>query len=146
MNYSDNELIYEAYKSKEEKLYNSLSKDEREYLHCNRPYSDSRKYPNFVKRFKEFDENKNLKGYADLLRFSNKPKTLYITYAVSPNFRRQGVASRLIEKCKQFAIKNGFKLQYWADAKNDASNAVAKKYNWPVIYDKSDKKGYNVTL
>ena len=110
-------------------VYDSLSDDDKKLCSPNGEYTNN---PACVWRWVAYDKSKPV-GFIDLNKYngSDDAKTVFVVCAVSPEYRRDGLATIMLKKAVKAATELGYKkLMYSTDEHNKPSIAVAEKFGF----------------
>lgn len=112
-------------------LYLQLSEKEKLFLSPRGRFINPESSPNHLYKERVYDKNKSLIGFGDIYAMPNsKNGSGFVSLAVSPNHRGEGLAKRILEKLIQKSRydSNLDKLVYVVDKGNIPSQALARKY------------------
>jgi len=108
------------------KICKSLSPEEFAYISFTPVYQNS---PNVIHRHIEWLADKPA-GFLDVYQFKTKPGVVYLTIAVNPFYRRQGIADKMLKTVLKSNLPEKYKFHTWiwdANVDNIASQKVAEK-------------------
>lgn len=137
-------LLSEASFKDTEKVFNSLSNEDKKFVSPRGYIVDS---PNLLIREVEYS-GKNPVGYIEVYRYNGKSTTTgFIGIAVRSDYRGKGVAKRLLTKAIAEAKKIGLsKLIYKLDAKNDSSKRLIESLGYKLSSSTKNSYTYNIDL
>jgi len=127
------------------KIFNSISKDEKELLGANRndnKWIRKNTYRYVVKRFIEYDNGKPI-GFVDIFeepeinnnKINSIKNTIGISVIVIPSYRGKGIATKLAMKAKEWFINEQdiWNTIYWSSrSKNKPSIEIAKNLGFKL--------------
>ena len=123
-------------------VFNSLSDKEKEYVS---PHEEriAGYHPPIAMTKTETVNGKNA-GYIQLKR-SKDNATLFVTIAVSPQFRGKGISQKLISAAKDYFKKSDQKMLLWrCDADNIASRKTAEKNGFKLHHKTDEQYAYYI--